>query len=232
MRRPALTFLLGPLVTGALAAAQPAQPAQPLAALAPADTFLVLGWTPGPPPQSAPRHALTRDLEALDWARAGRTLEALAPLTDDPSLEDLLGLYGSLFQGEQGRLPQGDDPFADCPEWRALERTFTPMPDLTLDDAYDAALVSVSASAFNPLPTLTAILRVEPALAAQFAAVQRALVRCSERSGTEIVRLHEGDVPLLIFGNASDFPVVVSRVGPLFVVGSNPEVVRGILRLV
>lgn len=232
MRRPALTLLLAWLVCISLAAAQPAQPAQPLAALAPAETFLALGWTPGPPLEGD----LTRDLGALDWPRAGRTLEALAPLTDDPSFENLLNLYGYLLQGGQGKPPPGSDMFADCPEQRALERLYPTIssaePDITLDAAYDAALLSFSANSYNPIPAVTATLRVEPALEAQFAAVQHALVRCSERSGTEIVRLREGDVPLLIFGNASDFPVALSRVGPLFVVGSNPEVVRGVLRRV
>jgi hypothetical protein len=228
MRRPALTLLLAWLVCTSLAAAQPAQPAQPLAALAPAETFLALGWSPGPSLEGD----LTRDLGALDWPRAGRTLEVLAPLTDDSSFENLLSRYGYLLQGGQSEPPSGNDMFADCPEQRALERLYPVMPDTTLDDAYDAALLSVSTSAYNPVPAVTATLRVEPAVAAQFAAVQRALVRCSERSGTEIVRLREGDVPLLIFGNASDFPVALSRVGSLFVVGNNPEVVRGVLRRV
>ena len=222
MRRAALTFLV--LFTGSLAAAQP------LAALAPAETFLTLGWTPGPP-RGTPQNALGRDLGALDWPRVGRTLEALAPLTGDSSSAAMLR-YGSLFQGQQGKPPRGDDLFTNCPEWRALGRTYPPMPNLTADDAFDGALLSVSASAYNPVPAATALLRVAPALEAQFAATHRALIRCSERAGTESVRLAEGDVPLIVLGNAGDFPVVLSRVKNLFIVGTNPEVVRSVVRRV
>lgn len=218
MRRAILTLV------GSLALAQP------LAALVPAETFLTLGWTPGPSPQDTPQNALTRDLAALDWSRAGRTLEALTPLTGNGSSENMLNLYGYLLQGQQAGLPQENNPFADCPEWRALARTYLPMPNLTLNNTFDEALLSVSAASYNPVPAVTATLRVEPALAAQFAAFQRAIVRCSERGGTEIVRLKEGDVLLFVVGNAGDFPVVLSRVENLFVAGTNPEVVRGVVR--
>lgn len=231
MRRPALLLLLSASLSSIGWAA-----AQPLAALAPAETFLTLGWTPGAPPQNTrentPQNALTRDLGALDWPRVGRTLEALAPLTGDSSSETMLRLYGYLFQGQQGTPPPGNDLFANCPEWRALERTYPPMPDLTADDAFDEALLSVSTSTYNPVPAVTATLRVEPTLEAQFAATHRALIRCGERSGTEIVRLQEGNVPLIVLGNAGDFPVVLSRVKNLFIVGTNPEVVRSVVRRV
>lgn len=69
----------------------------------------------------------------------------------------------------------------------------------------------MSATPYNPLPALTALLRSHPGNARAFADLQRELVRCAERRGLEVLRLSEGEAPLLVVGNAGDFPLIVGR---------------------
>ena len=171
MRYPALS-LLACLLVGTASAAQP------LAALAPAETFAVLGFRAGGA-ETEVGQALADDLGALDWPRAGRTLERLGALSGDPATGGLLELYGQLFQGNQeGGMGAGDSRFGRCLQ-RQLE-------NVSWEDvetpAYDAGLVAASASPYNPVPAGTALLRVTSAAEAPFAATHRALVRCTERT--------------------------------------------------
>ena len=100
----------------------------------------------------------------------------------------------------------------------------------TSGSAWTSALLSVSASSYSPIPAVTAMVRVAPVAETQFAELQTLLVRCSEQVGLEVTRLREGNTTLLVVGNGGDFPVIVSRVGTLFVAGTNPEAVRGVVR--
>lgn len=202
-----------------LAAAQP----RPLADLAPAESFLLLGWSPS----TAPATSLKRDLEALEWERAEGTLKKLGALNDDPSLRDFLDMADMGFGGY--RAGKGTSRFEQCLTKRTPE-SFTDELVGMETPPWEEALVSVGGSPYNPIPAATAMVRVAPRYEAQFAELQRILVTCSERTGNEVKRLREGEVPLVVIGNASDFPVVVSRVGTLFVAGSNPEAVRGVVR--
>ncbi len=209
-----------------------AQGALPLAQLAPAESFLLLGYSPS----EAPETRLQRDLETLDFPRAGRTLEKLAELSGDPTLRDLLEGYGDLFRGVEGQLERqqkrmrnqtGEGAgFARC-----LEANTPENPEmLATPEGEYSALLSVGASSYSPVPAATALLQVTPEAATEVAEFQDLLVRCSEQVGLEVVRLKEGETTLFVVGNGGDFPVVISRVGTLFVAGTNPEAVRGVVR--
>ena len=205
---------------------------RPLAELAPAESFLLLSQSPSKPPETG----LQTDLTALDFPRAGRTLEKLAELSDEGSLRPLLEQYSDLFQGAEGRLKRQQKRlrnqtgpgagFARC-----LEANTPDNPEmLAMPEGAYSALLSVGASSYSPIPAVTALLQVTPAAAAPLTEFQRLLVRCTEQVGLEVARLKEGNTTLFVIGNGGDFPVVISRVGTLFVAGTNPEAVRGVVR--
>ena len=208
---------------------------RPLEQLAPAESFLTLGFNNPYSPFGAPETSLQTDLKALDFPRAGRTLEKLGALSSDPALRNLLGEYGGLFQGVEGQLKRQQsrmgegNKFTRCLEANTPENLETlAMPETST--AWTSALLSVGSSSYSPIPAVTAMVRVAPTAAAPFAELQRLVVLCSERVGVEVVRLREGNTPLVVVGNAGDFPVVLSRVGTLFIAGTNPEAVRGVVR--
>ena len=91
------------------------------------------------------------------------------------------------------------------------------------------ALLTVSVSPFNPVPAGTALLRVDEEMTELYADMQEVIITCAERSG-EVVRLEQGDVTLYVIGDGGDFPVIIGRLGTLFFAGSNPEVLRGVVR--
>ncbi len=205
---------------------------RPLAQLAPAESFLLLGQNPS----EAPETGLQTDLEDLDFPRAGRTLEHLAELSDDPSLRPLLEQYSDLFQGAEGRSKRQQKRLRDqtgpgAGFFRCLEANTPENPeDLTMPEGEYSALLSVGASSYSPIPAATAMLRVTPEAAAELTKFQNLLVRCTEQVGLEVARLKEGNTTLFVIGNAGDFPVIISQVGTLFVAGTNPEAVRGVVR--
>lgn len=219
MRYPAL-YVFALLLSGTALAAPPPT------ALAPAETFAVLGFRTGAPDDGTTQ-ALTDDLETLGWEQAGRTLERLGAFSDDPVTSRMLEMYGQMFQGEQGNMDASDGSrFERCLERQ--QETVTWTDDQT--PATEGGLITVSASAYNPVPAVTALLRATPAAEPMFTELHRALVRCTERTGNEVARLREGNTTIFVLGNAGDFPVAVSRRGRLFVAGTNPEAVRGVLR--
>lgn len=220
-----LPCLLTLSLVGTLAAAQAPQP---LVDLAPAETFATLGIVPG---ATMPATTLKQDLSELGWERAGKTLAKLGALSGDTDLRDLLGGYGGmgmggLFGDQDGKPRSG---FERCMKNEAKKSRLETIEKTHKSD-WGEGLISVGASSFSPVPALTALLRVDPELEAPLTQLQGIIVRCSTRSGAEVKRLQEGGTPLLVIGNASDFPVVLSRVGTLFVAGTNPEAVRGVVR--
>ena len=213
------------------ATAQAALPPRLLEQLAPAESFLLLGFNS---PFGAPETGLQTDLDALDFPRGGRTLTKLGELSSDPTLRDLLGEYGSFLQGVEGQLGRqqermrSGDKFTRCYEANLpdnLEELAASIPD-----GESSALLSVGSSSYSPIPAVTALLRVAPEAEAQTAEAQRLVVLCSERVGAEVVRLREGKTTLFVVNNGGDFPFVLSRVGTLFIAGTNPEAVRGVVR--
>jgi len=206
----------------------PAAFSQPLASLVPAESVLTLGWTPTDVPGPGD---LERDLAALDWARAGRTLEALGALAEDDLLRDLALAYGNLFRGGQGLMSAETlKAFEACPEQREFERRYTQPQQPEDTSPVQTALLAVSVSPYNPIPAATALLRATGEGGRFYADVQRVLIRCSERQGVETRRLREGNVTLTVVGDGGDLPVILGRVGDLFIAGTNPEVVRGVVR--
>lgn len=238
------------LTCAAFALALPtfAQSAQPLSALAPAETVLTLGYkTSG----EGGSNALKDDLAELDWAGARETLEQLATLLGASDSER--GAFGDASGGDTSGGAGSEDGYTDnsmdnigdevlgglldslsareagqtmlseaCPE--LLEERFKNVEDGALD-----ALLTVSVSPFNPVPAATALLRVEDEVASTYAEMQEVIVRCAER-GSEVVRLEQGDIPLYVVGDGSNFPVIIGHLDDLFFAGSNPEVVRGVVR--
>ena len=197
--------------------------AQPLAELAPAETVLTLGYTSSGETLS---NTLTDELSSLDWAGARETLERLAEAGDrgsDLTGDAALNFLGEFLEGldtqEEGRALLGEV----CPE--LLEERFSEEVEFASD-----ALLSVSVSPFNPVPAATALMRIEDEEVADlYAEIQEVVVTCAERE-TEVVRLEQGGVPLYVVGDGGDFPVIIGRLDDLFFAGSNPEVVRGVVR--
>ena len=223
MTRFLLTCTL--LVAFTHAFAQP--PGSSLAELAPAETVLTLGYRVSGSGSDAQQNILRDELAALEWDRAGETLQQLATYLEDSDLSgDLQGLSDLLEEFSAGRDGQGrgQEMFeAFCPE--LLDERFSEEVASAAD-----ALLSVSVSPFNPVPAATALLRVEDeAAVALYTEMQEVIVTCAERE-VEVVRLEQGGVPLYVIGDGGDFPVIIGRTGDLFFAGSNPEVVRGVVR--
>ena len=119
----ALPWLLALLTATSWTAAQ-TEP-RPLTELAPAESFLILGFNE---PFEAPATRLQADLDALDFPRAGRTLQKLSELSSDPTLRDLLDEYGSIFQGLEGQLERQQRRMG---EGSGFERAWRPTPRKT-----------------------------------------------------------------------------------------------------
>ncbi len=192
--------------------------AQPLAEFAPADAFLALGFER----QSPVLASLKDDLLALDWAQAGQTLEAILSEADlDAEFADLSELF-DLFEGKDALLEELRD---GCPNLAEIIE----QEDLKIIG--DEALVTISVNAFNPIPAFSAITRFSSVEAAETAArLQDALIDCAEQDG-DLVQLEQDGVPLYVLGNGGDLPVVMGRLDNLFFFGTNPEPLRGIIRL-
>ena len=199
-----------------------AQTTSPLAELAPAETVLTLGYKTSGEPGSK---GLKDDLAELGWEQAGETLQQLATYLENSDLsggfEDFSGIL-SEFLRDPGYQEEGRAVVEEvCPE--ILDERFREMEKGQAD-----ALLTVSVSPFNPVPAVTALFRADEHTEL-YADMQEVIVICAERS-VEVVRLEQGEVPLYVIGDGGDFPVIIGRSGDLFFVGSNPEVLRGVVR--
>jgi hypothetical protein len=87
------------------------------------------------------------------------------------------------------------------------------------------AWLALSISPFNPLPTLTLVASVDDAVGARFDAV---LADAAEEPGAQ--RLTEGDTRFVALVR-DGVPLAAARRGDLLVLATNPEVLRGVLRL-
>ena len=179
-----------------------AAPAQELLDLAPDSAVLVLdvGADAGPPT------GLVAALEELDWDAAGDALGRLAQV-----------LGGEALDGMGGEADPRAEMAAACPAAAdALE-------GLELDGFLTEGLLLLSLTPFAPTPHGLALARVadEP----RAAALQDALVGCF--GGT---RLEQDGVPLEVLFDGEDLPLIVARVGGVFVAGTEPNLVRGVVR--
>lgn len=173
---------------------------------APPDALLALGFAPdGGVPQG-----LVDALGALDWEGAGATLMRLGALLGDDAF-DLAGSGGMDADALQDGLAEACAPAADA--LTGIE----PM-DLLVE-----GLLTVSIAPFAPMPQALAIARTSDAAAA--GALQDALVGCFGGPSFD-----QDGVALHVLGDGGDLPLIVARVGDLFLAGTDPNLVRGAIR--
>jgi len=177
-------------------------PAQGLAELAPDSAVLVLDLAP----DAGPPAGLVDALAALGWADAADPLGRLAQL-----------LAGDALDGMGGEA----DPLAEIAD--ACPAAADALDGLELDGFVREGLLLVSLTPFAPTPHGLALARV--ADEARATALQDALVACF--GGT---RLEQDGVALEVLFDGSDMPLIVARVAGVFVVGSEPNLVRGVVR--
>ena len=199
-----LTLVVGLVlaVTG-LAVAQP----RPLEGLLPSTT--VAAFYVGP--TAGDLGVLGDALASLDTAGAEATVTRLMRLLDG----DEFDLQGDFDFGAMMR-----DEFAlACP----------PIGDVWNDDAtadlFGPGVLAVSVSPFNPVPGVIALLR--PADPVYAGALQDAILACED----DAVTFQQDDVTLYVLGDGSDLPIVVARVDDTFVAATDPDLVRGVVRL-
>lgn len=174
--------------------------AQRLPALLPADTVVALGTV------DLASHEGTLDAIVLDWERYGV----------GPALERALGgLDGAAF-GLPLDLDQADPGDLELPPALA---------DLELLDLLGReAVVALSVSPFNPLPTVTLLALVDETTGARFDAV---LDEAAQRGDAQTLR--EGDTRMVVVIEEG-LPLAGARRGELLALSSNPEVLRFVLR--
>lgn len=183
--------------------------AQPLATLAPADSVITLSAARPP----ALPDTLASRLQGLDWERAEGTLQQLAQ-TLGSDFAELLGP----FAAGGGLL---DELAATCPELpTALDG---------LDLLGDEALLTVSVSAFNPMPVITALARYSGAPLEQARAAQAAVIACASTMA-EVTTFEQDGVTIYLLGDGTDLPLLVAEIDGVMALSSNPDVLRGVIR--
>jgi hypothetical protein len=201
--------------------------AQPLANLAPANTLVSLSWSS----QSPVVDTLGDDFAALNWQDAAATLEQLiayvAFLDDDPDIRSLLEFYQTL---------QNTQDATDALKAEALEFCLALEEPLAELEAFSGrvpfeALLTITASPFSPVPAVTALLRLDEDYAPLMVDVRTALLGCIADEGVIITELVQDGVTLYVVDDAGDLPLVVGNIDSLFFIGSNPEVIRAVVRL-
>ena len=177
-------------------------PAQGLLDLAPDSAVLVLEVAA----DAGPPAGLVAALEALDWTEAGEALGRLAQILGDDA-----------FAGMGGE----DDLLGEIAD--ACPAAADTLEGLELDGFLTEGLLLVSLTPFAPTPHGLALARVadEP----RAAALQDALVGCF--GGT---RLEQDGVTLEVLFDGEDLPLIVTRVGDVFIAGTEPNLVRGVVR--
>ncbi len=212
------------LVLGALCL--PVAAAQSLAELAPGASVVTLGLTSSGPGFDT----LAQDLAELDWERAAMTLEALARFLEesgaaaeiDRDVEEIIGFLLSARDFDQEEII--NEVFGLCPA----------AGEILLDDPSilkgENALLTVSLNEFSPVPAVTALAQMSEDQAGAAATLQTEIIACLEDLGAPLQTLEEGDTTLYLIGDGSDLPVIVTSVNDVYVIGTNPETVRGVVR--
>lgn len=201
--RPLALALCLVLALAGLASAQ----TRPLEGLLPATT--VAAFYVGP--TAGDLGVLTDALASLDTATAEATLSRLLQLLGEEEFD----LRGDLDLGELIR----EELAFECPPigevWDAEANR----------DLFGPGVLAVSVSPFNPVPGVIALLR--PADPSYAAALQGAFLDCFGEGLT----FQQDDVTLHVLGDGSDLPLVVARVDDTFVAATDPDLVRGVVRL-
>ena len=200
------------LRTAALAAAVLVAPfalAQTNGALervAPPTALLALGFAPdGGAPQG-----LVDPLGALDWEGAGATLARLGELLGEDA-------FGAAADGGMNADALRAGLAETCPAAADALTDVEPM-DLLVE-----GLLTVSIAPFAPMPQALAVARTSDVAVA--GALQDALVGCFGGPSFD-----QDGVPLHVLGDGGDLPLIVARVGDLFLAGTDPDLVRGAIR--
>jgi hypothetical protein len=155
---------------------------------------------------AGPPAGLVAALEELDWEAAGDALGRLAQILGGEALDGMGGEADLLAETAEA-CPAAAD---------ALE-------GLEPDGFLTEGLLLLSLTPFAPTPHGLALARVadEP----RAADLQDALVGCF--GGT---RLEQDGVALEVLFDGEDLPLIVARVGDVFVAGTEPNLVRGVVR--
>ena len=200
--------------------------AQPLAQFAPENTVLSLSINET---SGSVLETLDDDLNALGWQQGRETLTKLFEVGArlDNDLQDVLELYKDMLNGF-GSQTLSSDVLAACP---GLQDVVDASQDYQGKSYQIDGLLTLSLDGFSPVPAGTALLRIDDALAPLYEQLQGVLLECI-RESDEVTELAQDGVTLYVVGDAGDFPIVAGNVGTLYFLGSNPEVVRGVVRKV
>lgn len=177
--------------------------AHALAPLAPDSTVVVAAFADDGGAPAGLRDAWA----ALDWPSAVDTLGRLAMALGD-DVADLVG--GGLVDELMMELA------AECPAVADTLSGADPM------GWWSEGLLAVSLTAFAPTPHVVALARVTDPAAAD---LQAALVACF--GGT---RLDQDGIAIEVLFDGSEMPLIVTRIDDLFVLGTEPNLVRGVVR--
>lgn len=173
---------------------------------APPSALLALGFAPdGGVPQG-----LVDALGALDWQAAGATLTRLGELLGEEA-------FGAAASGGMDAEALRDGLAEACAPAADALTGVEPM-DLLVE-----GLLTVSIAPFAPMPQALAVARTSDAGVA--GALQDALVGCFGGPTFD-----QDGVPLYVLGDGGDLPLIVARVGEVFLAGTDPNLVRGAIR--
>ena len=199
--------------------------AQDLNALLPESTIATLGISR----DALPEGTFWSDLEALEWTQAKEVLlntVGLFASMDNADEEILIPLHMMLDGSADVREAMAEEINEFCPEFASLEALSA---DYEAPAAYEA-VAAVSIEGFNPIPAVTALLRVDDASAAYYTQVRDVMLGCAELDGMEITRLEQDGVPLFVVNDGGDLPVVIANAGNVFMAGTNPNELRAVIR--
>ncbi len=192
--------------------------AQPLADIAPSGTILSLGLASY---DEFYANDLLSDIASLDWeqaiATATQLVEYVAANDSSGDFDD----FGSMFEEIEVAIGEA---VAVCP---GLEPFF----NNGLPIVGDESLLTVSMSPFSPMPAITALSRFSGDMAGSASELQAVLVGCAEAEMGELPTLQEGDTTLVVLGDGGDLPLIVGSVDNLFIIGTEPETTRSVVRL-
>ena len=168
--------------------------------------------------------ALAGDLD-LDAAKT--TVAKLANLLGEEFDDEFGDAFGYLFDGDM------DDAFDEAIAEMALELE-TECPALgtyvaggheALEGLLGPSVLAVSMSAYNPIPSVILVTRPNDRSTAD--GIYDALVGCYDAG----VSLKQDGVDLHLFGDGSDQPLLVSRVGGAFMLSTDQDLLRTSVRL-
>ncbi len=203
---------------------------QSLAELAPADAALSFGWTF----QGGVYDTIDDDIKALDWSKGKVALEKLlnflALNNDDPDLQRVFEAYQMMILGDYEGF--NEELYTFCPAFKDLSaemRAEAEKNEVMLVDA----LLTLSINGMNPMPAVTALFRADERAVPIYDKLRETFLSCAKESDDPVIsELEQDGVKLYVIGDGGDFPIVAGNIDNLYFVGSNPDVVRGIVRKV